>query len=222
MSTLTPSNSKNYTNWYIAGAVLLVVVIIIIAMLSGKKTSDSGVLSLEDRQTQLENDPKLAANVNSVRNNFDPGTYSLDKNASSITWTYGETSGTMPVSGGKMTVVEKGRIGEFGITADAGDVEVTTGSNSNVQKFIGENGKKFSMNALTILPNTNDDAFTVAFTLDALGKQTSLATGMYVEKVEKGIKVSGDIYIDAKSVINPNGFPEAKDNLVLKVNYVFN
>lgn len=221
MKNKTTEMMKDKKVWYIAGG-LVIIIILIIALSSGKKSVENGVPSLDDRQTQLENDPKLAANVNSVRNNFDPGSYSVDEDASSITWTYGEMSGTIPVTGGRMTVVEKGRIGEFNITADAGKVQTTKGSESDVKSFIDYNGKKFEMSALTILPNTNDDAFTVAFTLDALGKQTSLATGMYVEKVENGVKVSGDIYVDAKSVINPNGFPQAKDNLILKVNYIFN
>lgn len=211
---------KNYTPWYIGGGILVLIIILIVAF-GGKSDDSTGIPSLSDRQQQLENDPKLAANVNSERNNFDPGAYSLDEASSSIKWEYAGSKGTIPVTGGSLVVVPEGRVGEFTVTANALSTTVDKGENAKVKNFISENGKDITMKALTVLPNTNDDAFTVAFILNALGKESSLATGMYVEKLEQGVKVRGDIYLDAKTVLVPAGFADATENMKLTVEYMF-
>jgi hypothetical protein len=74
-----------------------------------------------------------------------------------------------------------------------------------------------TMKASTVLPNTVDEAFTIAFSLDGLGKSTSLATGMFVTKIEAGVEVKGDITLDPKTL----GIPDVKDSLTISPLFIF-
>jgi polyisoprenoid-binding protein YceI len=138
-----------------------------------------------------------------------------------LKWTYGKNTGQMPVKNGTLTVLDSGRIEGFTVEADVSSLTVTAGESK--ETVLGEsilNGKKFptaKMVASTVLPNTVDEAFTVAFSLDAAGKNTSLATGMFVAHEGEGIKVMGDITIDPKSV----GFANATETLTISPVYVF-
>jgi hypothetical protein len=170
-------------------------------------------------QQQLETSKELKDVVHSKRNDFSKGTYTLDTSASMVKWTYGNNTGQMPVKNGTLTVLDSGRIEGFTVEADLSNITAA----SDLEKIVGEamlNAKKFStakMVASTVLPNTVDNAFTVAFSLDAAGKSTSLATGMFVAHEEKGIKVTGDITLDPKSV----GFVDSTENLTISPVYVF-
>jgi hypothetical protein len=172
-------------------------------------------------QQQLENSKELHDVVHSERNDFTKGTYSLDAGQSVITWTYGENTGELPVKNGTLTVLDSGRIEGFTVEADVTKLTVKKGA--DVKKILGAtllNSASFpnaKMVASTVLPNTVDDAFTVAFSLDAGGKSTSLATGMFVKHEGEGIQVTGDITIDPKTL----GFTDSTQTLTISPVYLF-
>lgn len=175
----------------------------------------------ESLQNQLENSKELRDVVHSKRNDFTAGNYSLDTSASMVKWTYGKNTGQMPVRNGSLTVLDSGRIEGFTVEANVSGLTVTAGEKAEV--ILGEtimNAKQFptaKMVASTVLPNTVDDAFTVAFSMDAAGKNTSLATGMFVTHEGEGIAVKGDITIDPKTL----GFVDSAETLTISPVFVF-
>jgi hypothetical protein len=172
-------------------------------------------------QQQLETSKELKDVVHSKRNDFTKGTYSLDTAASMVKWTYGKNTGQMPVKNGTLTVLDSGRIEGFTVEANVSGLTVTAGEKAEV--ILGEkimNAAKFEtakMVASTVLPNTVDEAFTVAFSLNAAGKSTSLATGMFVTHEGDTIVVKGDVTLDPKSI----GFVDSTENLTISPVYVF-
>lgn len=163
-------------------------------------------------QQQIENSPELKDVVNSPRNDFKAGSYSLDTTASKIVWKYGTQTGELPVSNGTLSVLSTGRIEGFSVSADLGKIGVESATKTK----LGLSGNA-TMKASTVLPNTVDEAFTVAFSLEGAGKSTSLATGMFVTHEGEGVKVAGDITIDPKSL----GFADATETLTISPVYVF-
>jgi nitrogen fixation-related uncharacterized protein len=199
--------------------------LLIIALLwwifGASKQLDDANVSL---QNQLENSKELKDVVHSKRNDFTAGTYRLDASSSKVLWAYGKMKGEMPVTSGTLTVLATGRIEGFTVEGNAAGVTVVGASAGDVASILGEkmlNTKKFStahMKASTVLPNTVDDAFTVAFSLDGAGKNTSLATGMYVTHgTGTQIIVKGDITLDPKTL----GFVDSTENLTISPVYVF-
>lgn len=169
-------------------------------------------LTNESLQQQIENSPELKEVVNSPRNNFKAGSYTLDAAVSKVVWKYGTQTGELPVSNGSLSVLSTGRIEGFTVAADLGSI----GVDSATKAKLALSGTA-TMKASTVLPNTVDEAFTVAFSLEGAGKSTSLATGMYVTHEGEGVKVAGDVTIDPKTL----GFTDATETLTISPVYVF-
>jgi hypothetical protein len=172
-------------------------------------------------QKQIMNSKELKDVVNSPRNDFKSGSYTLDAARSSIAWKYGDTTGKIPLTSGSLSVLRGGRIEGFSVVADVKGLSVVSGGTTQadittlLSLSANPTGK---MTASTVLPNTVDDAFTVAFSLEAAGKTTSLATGMFVTHGDNGeIVVRGDITIDPKSL----GFADASENITITPEYIF-
>lgn len=164
-------------------------------------------------QDQLENSKELESVVKSPRNDFAPGNFTLDSGASKIVWKYGDKTGELAVSSGSLSVLDTGRIEGFTVTADLSKISLDAAT----MKTLGLSGTA-TMKASTVLPNTVDEAFTVAFSLEGAGKSTSLATGMFVTHEGDGIQVKGDITIDPKASL---GVADATETLTISPMYVF-
>jgi hypothetical protein len=214
------TNQNSHKMSWIVGvaAVVLIVVVIVLMVRSSKKRAAGASVDTAAIQEQINNDPKLKEFVDSPRNNFKKGEYKLSSEESFVEWSYKDFSGKIPVKSGTLKALDSGMIETFTANIDTGSIEVTKGDAAKVKGVI--TSQNAVMKALTILPNTSDDAFTVAFTLDAGGKSTSLATGLYIKKEEAKVVVSGDVYLDGKTVLTPAGY-NTGDNLRLKINYVF-
>lgn len=195
--------------------ILYVVAIIVILALGwwGYTRFTSQPATNSNLQEQLENSKELKDVVHSPRNDFSAGSYSIDAGASKVAWKYGDQSGELPVSSGTLNVLDSGRIEGFSVTADLSKINLS----ADVKKKLNLSGDA-TMKASTVLPNTVDDAFTVAFSLEGAGKSTSLATGMFVTHVDKAIQVTGDITIDPKSTFD---MKDATASLTLSPVFMF-
>ncbi len=197
----------------VLGVIILAIVIVLIV------TKKQGGLTPQTLQEQIESSKELKEVVTSPRNNFKSGNLSLDKSASKIDWSYGTESGTISMGNGDLSVLATGRIEGFDVNFNLNDLTSTgTPVKSIIQKFLSGDSKG-NFKASLVLPNTVDDAFTISYTINAGGKTVSLASGMYVEKVnENNIKVSGEINIDPKTSL---AMPDAKDTLKFTPVFVF-
>jgi hypothetical protein len=130
-------------------------------------------------------------------------------------WKYGKETGELPVYSGTLSVLPTGRIEGFTVSSALADTLVA--SIKKALPSIKADMKTVTMKASTVLPNTVDEAFTVAFSLEGLGLDTSLATGMFVTKSDVGVEVKGDITLDPKTL----GFVDSKESLTLSPIYVF-
>lgn len=190
-----------------------VFILIILGVWWFMRAPQSSVYGNQNLQQQLENSPELKEVVQSPRNNFTSGSYSLDTQLSKVSWKYGEKTGVVSLKNGSMSVLPTGRIEGFQVTTT-----LDTDTLASIKSAAGITGDStVTMKASTVLPNTVDDAFTIAFSLDGLGKSTSLATGMFVTKTEAGIEVKGDITIDPKTL----GVTTAESTLTISPLYIF-
>ena len=198
----------------IVAIVIIVIIIIIVITKNGKEDISQDVML----QKQIENSKDLEKFVKSDRNNFAQGTYSLDTNASKITWKYGSITGSIPVTGGALEVIESGRIKNFDVNFNSSRIVVDGGDKANISAIDAIlKGEKGSMNANLILPNTIDTAFSVSFGISVGSITTSVATGLFVENNGDSVVVRGDVTLSPKTF----GFPASKENLVISPNYVF-
>jgi hypothetical protein len=213
MNTFFTKNKKPI----LIAVIILVIIIILILLLSGGKKTPTG--TTEAFQQQIENSKDLKQFVESERNDFEKGTYSLDKKASKIDWSYDGMTGSIPVDGGTLSVRDTGRIEGFTVDYDTKNLTANTaGVADAIKKAISGGGNsKGSMISSMALPNSVDDAFSVSLNISAGQKATSVSVGMFVKNAGDNITVSGDVTLDAKSV----GVQNPKGYLVLKPTYVF-
>ncbi len=210
--------SKNKKPIIIIVVVVIVILLVILLIKTGKKSDTTN----GDVQAQIENSKELKPFVDSPRNNFTKGKYSLNTSKSKVNWKYGTLSGSIPVNSGKLEVLDSGRIAGFNVDLQVSKIQMNNPDKSTLDMITTKilDISKYptgSMTASTVLPNTVDSAFSVAFSLSAAGKSTSVATGMNVSGTPNSVKISGETTLDPKSF----GFPDSKDTLVISPEYIF-
>ena len=183
---------------------IVIIAIILITLLSGAKRKTE--FTTAEFQQQIENSADLKEVINSKRNNFKSGGYTLDTKLSKIDWKYGSESGTLAVDDGSLNVFATGRIEGFKVNFNSGDL-----------KFMENDSKALFFSPL-VTPNTKDDAFTISLTITAAGKTISTSVGMFAKKTDSGISISGDVTLDPKVSL---GQAESTANLIISPTFVF-
>ena len=187
------------TQWIIAVSAILIL-LVIISKIGGSKTTG---FSTPEMQKQIKESKDLAPFLASERNNFNPGNYDLDMNASSIEWKYDGKSGKLPISNGSLGVLNEKRIEGFKVSFDSKDLPFFEGdSNANISSSL-------------VLPNDKDDAFSISLGLNTKTRSTSLAAGMIVKSGADGsIDISGSLTLDPKGQLQ---IATAKEKTYLEI-----